>query len=188
MNVRSLLAPLVAVALAIPAIATAQAPAQALSIGGFVGYETGDLDGIQLRAEAELPYRQLTPEIGLSWVGSLGYSRLSDEAFGVEIVANLVKAVPTARFTLPVNPQLSLFGDAGLGLYYASISTEFSTPFFGQQSASDSSFGLMLRLGVGAFFQLNERTRIGGGLQLDPMFGDYDDSTFTIQVGLSYRM
>lgn len=212
MHVRSLLAaallaaPLAASAQARPAKAapvaqsrpavrsSAAAAPKSLAVGGWLGYEMGDLDGVALRVEGELPFQQLTPEIALSLVGSVGYSRLSDDlGGGFDITANLLKFVPAARFTLPVNPQLSLFGDAGLGLYYASVSADtvdFDPVTFQLRRAevSDSSVGLMMRLGAGGFFQVNPQLRVGGALVLDPMFGDYDDSTFTIQVGASFQL
>ena len=213
MHVRSLLAaallaaPLAASAQARPAAkaaplaqsrpavrsSTAAAP-KSLAVGGWLGYEMGDLDGVALRLEGELPFQQLTPEIALSLVGSVGYSRLSEDlGGGFDITANLLKFVPAARFTLPVNPQLSLFGDAGLGLYYASLTADtidFDPVTFQPRRAevSDSAVGLMMRLGVGGFFQVNPQLRVGGALVLDPMFGDYDDTTFTIQVGASFQL
>jgi hypothetical protein len=204
MHVRSLLVAALAALLAAPLAASAQArsavrPASAprsLAVGGWLGYEMGDLDGVALRLEGELPFQQLTPEIALSLVGSVGYSRLSDDlGGGFDITADLLKFVPAARFTLPVTPQLSLFGDAGLGLYYASVSVDTLDvvpgtfpPQFRRREVSDSDVGLMMRLGVGGFFQVNPQLRLGGALVLDPMFGDYDDSTFTIQVGASFQL
>lgn len=199
MKVRSLPAAALVALLAVPALATAQAkkapaaqtmaapPARAggpaLSMSGLVGYETGDLDGIVLRVDGEMPIQKLSPQLWLSGVGSVGFSHLSESVFGFDTTANLLKVVPTARITLPVTPQFSLFGDAGLGLYYASVSVE--TPL---GDVSDSSLGMMLRFGAGGFFQLNERMKLGAELQLDPMFGDYDDATFSILAALSYRL
>jgi opacity protein-like surface antigen len=194
MNVRSLLA--VAALLASPAAVHAEAKkastqatpsSPSYAIGGWVGYEMGDLDGIVLRLDGEMPYRKLSPEVALSFVGSLGYSHLTDEAFGIDVSANILKIVPAARFSFPVNPQLTLFGDAGLGLYWASVSTEinFGT---GPVSDSDSSLGFMLRFGAGGLFHVNPRTKVGAMLQLDPMFGDYDDATFSILAGVTYQL
>jgi len=203
MKVRSLLAAALAALLVVPAAAAAQAkrtpakpatrtqapPArsgmQALSVGGFVGYEMGDLDGLTLRLDAEMPIQKLNPQLSLSGVGSISYSRLTDSAFGLDVTANILKVVPTARINFPLNPQLSVFGDAGVGLYYASVSAD--SPFGG--SVSDSTIGLMLRLGAGGFFQVNERMKVGAELQLDPMIsGDYDDTTIAILVGLMYQL
>jgi opacity protein-like surface antigen len=192
--------PLLAVALAavlVPSVALSQsrgarrtttpsaAAGDALSIGGWVGYEMGDADGFQLRADAELPFQQLTPQIKLSFVGSLGYTFGSYDAFGEDVSVNRLKIVPAARFTLPVNPQLSLFGDAGLGFHYTSVSFDLGIP---GADFDDSELGFMLRLAAGAFFEVNPQLRVGGQIVLDPMFGDYDDTTFAIMAGAMFRL
>lgn len=204
MKIRSLIAAVVA-ALLVPALASAApakaAPAssgstasggglsiQGLSVGGFVGYTTDDLSGFALRADAELPFRKLTPQLNLSWVGSVGYSRMTDSAFGIDVTGNVLTIVPAARFTFPVNPQISLFGDAGLGLYYASLKTEMDIPFFGRQSASDSEFSLMMRFEVGAFYQVNPKTQLGALIGIDPMFGDFDQNPWNIMVGAMFKI
>jgi hypothetical protein len=163
-------------------------PAPQWSVGGWVGYEMGDLDGLQLRFDAVMPYRKLSPQIGLSFVGSVGYSYLTDSAYGVDITANVLKFVPAARFTLPVSPELSFFGDAGLGLYWASVKVKSDFGALGSTSASDSAFGFMLRFGVGGLYQLNPKTQLGAALVLDPMFGDYDDTTFSFLVGATFKI
>ena len=199
MHVRSLFAVVVAALLAGPVSAHAAnkaqaksaggstSSAQAFSVGGWIGYENGDLSGLQLRAEGSMPYRKLTPEIQLSFVGSIGYSYLTDSGNGIDITDNVLKFVPAARFTYGLNPQIDLFGDAGLGLYYAHRKAEAT--FFGvTQSASDSTTGFMLRFGVGGFYKLNPSTNLGVSLYLDPMFGDYDDTTFSILAGATFRI
>lgn len=196
MHVRSLLAVVLAALLAAPAVASAQAgrgtqkpppaaPPRSLSVGGWIGYEMGDFDGVQLRVDGELPFQQLTPQVGLSFVGSIGYTRAGEDAFGLDVTVSRLKLVPAARFTLPVNPQLSVFGDAGLGIHYTSIDFDFD---FGGIDFDDSEISLLLRLGAGAFYQVNPRTRVGASLVLDPMFGDFDDTTFTLLAGLMYQL
>jgi opacity protein-like surface antigen len=208
MHVRSLLAIAVAALLAGPAAAHAQskkssqakaapAPATAastsspqLSIAGWIGYETGDLDGLQLRVDGVLPIQKLSPQVELSFVGSIGYSYLthSVSAFGVgtDTTANVLKFVPAARFTLPVNPQLSFYGDAGLGLYWASVSTEVDYGLGVTTSGSSSDVGLMFRFGIGGFYKLNPKTQLGLSIYLDPMLGGYNDTTFTIMAGAQF--
>ena len=166
--------------------AASTAPAsKALSMGGFLGYEWGDADGFQLRLDGELPFQQLTPQVSLSFVGSVGYTRGSYDFFAGDVTVQRFKLVPAARFTIPLNPQFSVFGDAGLGLHYTSV--DFNYDFFGVDT-SDSDVSFMLRLGAGAFFQVNPRLRLGGSLVVDPMFGDYDDTTFALLVGLMYQL
>ena len=127
--------------------------------------------------------------VGLSLVGGLGYSHLSESAPSIDVTANILEIVPAARFTLPVNPQLTVFGDAGLGVYWASVSSDVDFgPLVGVRSTSDSELGFMLRFGAGGVLALNPRTKVGLQLVLDPMFNDYDDTTFTILAGVTYRL
>jgi opacity protein-like surface antigen len=191
----ALLAPAAAVAAPAkskPARAAAEAPSQSgmqgLTLGGFVGYETDDVSGLSLRFDGELPFRALSPQVNLSWVGSLGYSRLTEDlGGGFDFVANVIKIIPAARFSFPINPQLTLFGDAGLGLYYASWEVDVPS-FFGTTSLDDSEFSLMMRIGGGAWYQLNEKTRLGAMLEFDPFFGDFDQTTFLIQAGAMFTL
>lgn len=202
MHVRSLLAAALAASIVVPGLAAAQAkrpapaakPARAsvapsgqqgLSVGGFLGYEMGDLDGLMLRFDGEMQIQALSPQIMLSGVGSVGYTRFSaDIPFG-DITWNVFKLIPAARLTMPVSPELSLYGDGGLGLYYGRATVEFAPPGFPSSSSSDSTTGLVMRLGVGAFFKLNPKTRLAGSLEIDPyLSGDADTTNFTIMAGV----
>ncbi len=165
--------------------ATTSTPTPRYAIGGWIGYEMGDLSGLQLRGDLVLPFQKLTPQLDLSLVGSLGWSYLTDSPYGVDITGNLVKLVPAARFTYAVSPQLAVFGDAGLGLYWASVSYDYGS-FIPGQSSSD--LGVMLRFGVGAFYRVNPAFQVGAAVYLDPMFGGYEDNTFSILAGVTYRL
>jgi opacity protein-like surface antigen len=169
--------------------AQAGAPAQNLSAGGFVGFELGDADGFALRFDGEMPFQKLSPQVALSFVGSLGYSRFSEEVGFIDASTNLFKIIPAARFTLPLNPQLDVYGDAGLGLYYFSSSFEATVPGFGTVDAGDDSgFGFMLRLGAGGFYKVNPQLKIGAELGLSPYFGDVDTTNFTIMGGVMFAL
>jgi hypothetical protein len=184
MNVRSLLAVALA-ALASPAASLA-APASrspALEIGGFLGYETNDFDGIALRADGEMPFGAIAPNVDLSFVGSLGFSHLSFDGRG-DVDVNVLKIIPAARFTFELNPQLALFADGGLGLYYASLDAERG----GFEGGDDDELSLLMRIGGGAWFRVNETTRIGAAIEFDPYFGDFDETTFIIQAGAMFRL
>ena len=163
-------------------------PIQGLEVGGFLGYETDDVSGFSLRVDGEIPFQDLSPQVKLSWVGSLGYSRLTEDVPFGSFTVNLVKIVPAARFTLPLNPQFSVFGDAGLGLYYGSWKIETNIPFFGSTSISDSEFSIMMRIGAGAWYHVNEQLKLGAMLEFDPMFGDFDQNTFLVQAGAMFRL
>jgi hypothetical protein len=203
MKARSLLAVVLA-ALLVPAAALAaprsSAPARSapaasgggmegLSVGGFIGYETDDLSGVSLRADAEMPFRALSPQINLSWVGSVGFSYLTWDTFGADLSAMVLKVIPAARFSFAVNPQVTLFGDAGLGLYYASVNLDVpDSPFKDAFEDELGGLGLMMRIGAGAFYELNPKTRLGAMLEFDPYFGDFDQSTFNIMAGAMFRL
>ncbi len=166
--------------------ASTSSASKALSIGGWVGYEWGDADGFQLRLDGEMPFQKLTPQIDLSFVGSLGYTRATYDVFGSDLTVSRFKVVPAARFSFPVNPQFTLFGDAGLGFHYTKVTIDYSA--FGLGDVSDSEFSFMLRLGAGGFYHVNPRMRLGASFMIDPMFGDYDDTTFALLVGLMYTL
>lgn len=176
------------------ASATTGTSVSGLEAGGFVGYETDDVSGLSLRLDAELPFRELSPQVKLSLVGSFGYSYLSDDPGpGVDVTAHVIKLVPAARFTMPLNEQFSVFGDAGLGLAYVRGKVDYpANPFF--SDVTDSTINLMMRLGVGAFYQVNPQLKIGGMLELDPIFGDFgfegadSQTTVLIQVGGMFKL
>jgi hypothetical protein len=158
----ALLAP--AAAFAAPKSTSAEPSSSGLELGGFVGYESDDLSGLALRLDGELPFQNLSPQVKLSFVGSIGYSHLSWEEFGFTVTSNLWKIVPAARFTIPVAPQFDVFGDVGLGLAHASI----SAPGF-----SSSSTNLMMRFGAGGWYHVNPQIKLGAMIDLDPIFGNY---------------
>lgn len=177
--------------------ATAGTALEGLEVGGFLGYETADLSGLSLRFDGEVPFRQLSPQVNLSLVGSLGYSHLTwDPTPWAKLTANVFKLVPAARFTMPLNEQFSVFGDAGLGLAYIRASVDFAG-WTGVGSVSDSTINLMMRLGVGAWYKVNPQLKLGAMLEFDPVFGDYgyagngigsSQNTFLIQVGGMFKL
>ncbi len=181
-------APAKAAKAAAPTTTSSASPFDSLTVGGFVGYESDDLGGVALRLDGEIPFKALSPQVNLSWVGSIGFSHLTwDKGFGANVTANILKIIPAARFTFPVNPQLSIFGDAGLGLYYVSMKTEFDAPF-DYLNVSDSETSLMMRIGGGLWYAVNPTTRIGAAIEFNPYFGDFDQSTFLIQGGAMFKL
>lgn len=171
-----------------PAAASGTTPAGGLSVGGFIGYESGDLSGLTLRLDGEMPFQMLSPQVALSFVGSAGYTHFSkDIAFG-DITYNIVKLVPAARFTLAVNPQVDVYGDGGLGLYYYSYRSSVTVPTFPTVTASGNGFGLVMRLGVGGFYKVTPQLRIGGELGVVPYFNKVDTTDITIMVGAMFAI
>jgi opacity protein-like surface antigen len=196
----ALLAP--AVAFAAPASPPSKtAPAQqtydsGVAVGGFVGYETADVSGVSLRLDGEFPFKVLSPQVRLSWVGSFGYSHLSTGSFdGGDFTANVFKFVPAARFTFPLAPQFSVTGDLGLGLAIVSATINFpSFVGFPGFSESHSTVNLMMRIGGGAWYDVNSKTRLGFMLEFDPIFGDFgftgasSQTTFLVQGGAMFKL
>jgi opacity protein-like surface antigen len=208
MHVRSLFAVALAALLVGPAAAHAQAkrtsskaaaaPSQTTttspnySIGGWIGYETDDpFGGVQVRGDFVWPFERLAPALDLSFVGSVGLSYLShsESSFGVSVDASAweFKLVPTARFTYTINPQFSVFGDAGIGINYTSVSVD--TNFgLGTQSASDSSTGLLIRLGAGAFFAVAPKVKLGAMVVVDPSTGSNNLDTWSFLAGANFQL
>ena len=153
--------------------ASTQSPTSGLEVGGFIGYEAADFTGLALRADVAVPFKELSPQVKLSFVGSLGYSYLTWDAFGATFKSNLFKIVPAARFTFPVAPQFDVFADAGIGIAHASVSVD--VPFYG--TVSDSSTNLMMRFGGGAWYHVAPKVKLGAMIDIDPIFGDYATST-----------
>jgi opacity protein-like surface antigen len=179
--------------------ATTGSPMEGLEVGGFVGYETDDVSGLSLRLDGELPFRELSPQVKMSLVGSFGYSYLTDEpGGGVKVTAHVIKLVPAARFTMPLNEQFDVFGDAGLGLAYVKAKVEFPgfPPFVSASENSDSTINIMMRLGVGAWYHVNPQLKVGAMLEFDPVFGDFgfsgpgssSQSLFLIQIGGMFKI
>jgi opacity protein-like surface antigen len=158
-----------------------------LRLAGLLGFEFANGDtGLALRGDGEMRIADLAPNLHLSGVLSLGYSRFSDDNFRVDVTTNLVKLVPALRLTIPVAPQFGVYGDAGLGLYYASTTVRDNLSGL---DASDSDVDFTMRFAAGAFFDLNERLRLGAELGVNPYFGDLvDDTTWTLLASLSYRL
>ena len=187
-----------AAALAIASSAAAALPPESrlagLRVGGFAGYETDDVSGLSIRADGELPIRDLGPQLRLSGVGSLGYSRLTEGVRFGELTSNVLKLVPAARLSVALGPKVSLFGDLGVGLALVSARTATSVPFFGNSSTSASSVNVMMRFGAGAWYHLSAQVDVGAVLELDPILGDYayagarSQTTFLVLGGAMYRL
>jgi outer membrane protein with beta-barrel domain len=196
MSVSRLLVSMVLAALLIPGAVHAQsrrsnpagtrstaAGAMPVRIGAYIGFESGDWDGLALRFDGEVPIQRLAPNLMLSGVGSVGFSHLTLSSSGFDSTVNRFDIIPAARLTLDATPQFSLYGDAGLGLYYARLNVD--SPF---GSGNTSDFSVKMRFGVGGFFAVNPQLDLGGELALQPHFGDYGDTTFTIMVAGRFRM
>lgn len=191
MHVRRLsIALTLALAALAPAAALGAPPAQGSGrnrAAVLVGVEDGDGDaGLQLRGDVELPSRPLSPVVGLSFVGSLGFSRFHDEYtnfFTGERVSsslNLFRLGPAARFSFAVHPSFRPYLDAGAGLYYAGWSFEYRDLATGARfSGDDSEVGLFLRFAAGATLALGDGFWLGAEIGFTPYLGDVANDTMT---------
>jgi hypothetical protein len=185
--------------LALPVAAQAQTRsttsplAQQLSIGGLIGFEFAEGEtGFGLRADGVLPIQRLQQNMTLEGVGSIGFTRFSEEQSGfgssVEATTNIVKFVPAARLRLDIAPQLAVYGDAGLGLYYWSGTVETTISGFGTSEVDDSGVGVTMRLAVGGLFALNPQVSLLAEFGANPFFGDVDTTTWNLMVGALFRL
>ena len=182
-------------ATAVVTLALAPAPAHAQAqrggyagpgtlVGGFLGFDQGDLDGGAFRFDAELGLQRLAPAVMLAGVGSIGYSHLSFDHQDFTQRFDLFEVVPAARFVVPLGPQLGVYGDLGLGLYWGNLHTH---DYFLGYHADDTLVGLAARIGAGGYVWVNNQVRLGLELALHPHFGDYEDTSFTAMAGVMFR-
>ena len=199
-----------ALALALPVLASAQSRTSApraasagsgLGVGVLLGMEAFDGNtGFALRADGVMDSKWIAPKVLLSGVMSVGYTRFSDgysnyDAFtGARVdydwSENIIKFVPAARFTFDVAPQFGLYADAGIGLYFATYNQTQRSNVYGipNQDYDNSAFGVAMRLGGGAFFKVADGVRLGGEIALNPYFGDYADSSFSLMALAQFRL
>lgn len=203
MRLLAALAVLAATLAAPPALAQGRMPMNAAVL---LGFEDGDGPaGLALRGDIELVQKPISPGVGLSLVGSLGYSRFSDDGgvydayYGFddrwEASLNLIKLVPAARLTFGRSQAVRPYVDAGIGLYYASWNLSESVyvgyPYnqYVQQEYSDSETSILLRLGAGVTFQLSPGFSLAGEIGITPYLGDYpDDTMLSLMIGAQFRM
>jgi hypothetical protein len=180
------------VVLVLPSTGSAQgrgraAPARGggAHLAGLLGFESGFGDAAPaLRVDGEWDLQPLTTG-RLGFVGSAGLTFFGDDDFGADLDVNTLKLSGAVRWTVPVAPELELYGDGGLGLYVASFSLEDQ---FGREVADDTELGLLMRLAGGLMFRASDRLRVGGELGINPYFGEIDDTTFSLMAALSYRL
>ena len=185
-------------AFAAPALAAQPAaPRGANEWALSVGMEDGDGPaGLQLRGDLEFPMRPLSPVVGFSIVGSLGYSHFSDgytdwyTGESVDASNNVFRFMAAARFTFGHSSAVKPYADAGLGFYYASWGWKYHDPLTGYTtSADDSEVGLVLRLAGGVTFPISPTFGLGVELGFMPYLGDAaNDTTTSLMATATFRM
>jgi hypothetical protein len=165
--------------LALPAAASAQSRrpggsggnggnGSPVALQGLLGFESGNLSGLNLRGDVDVGLTRLTPRLELAGVGSISYSHL-------ESSVNDWEFLPGVRFILDATPRLGIYGDVGLGLYHIS-----------DDAGSDT--GATMRFAGGGTFAVGPRLRLVAEVGLHPHWGGYSDTTFTLLGGVRYRL
>ena len=162
-------------------------------LGGFAGYGASTTSGLVLRAVGEVPFRT-GALLAVSWVGSLGFSRLTrvETGFGVtrSMTVTVLDVVPAVRLALPLGDRVAAYADGGLGVYRAGTAVRQVYAFdLGTTKSSSSELGTMMRLGAGVSVRATSRLDVGGGFDLEPHFGSqFGETTFVLHVGALYRL
>ncbi len=199
MNIRRVsLAALFALAVPLSAFAQSRGASRAtgtgLGAGVLIGMESGDGDtGLALRGDAVLDSKWIAPNVLLSGVLSLGFTRFSngwsDPNYKFDVSDNIFKVIPAVRFTFDIAPQFGLYADAGIGFYFASIESKLTDRYWGTYvSTSDSAFGVMMRFAGGAFVKVSDGFRLGAEMGFNPYFGDFHDTTFSLMGLAQFRL
>jgi hypothetical protein len=161
---------------------------------------------LRLRADLALDLKKpVAPQTRLTGVLSVGLSRFSDETTaGVPGVATVTarssaftfEVVPTLRAEHALQPRVTLYADAGLGLGYTSASAEIIQtgntqlpPGVVVASGVGSGAFAVLKLGAGGWWRVDERFQLGAevvGANL--RFGSGAGATYALLVGGSYRL
>ncbi|HET6437164.1 MAG TPA: porin family protein [Anaeromyxobacter sp.] len=174
MTSRSIIGLVLAALLAVPAAAQAQTRRSTSSsgsgiwLGGMLGLEAGGESGLQIRADGEVPLARLAPTLQLAGVGTISYAWLSHNTGVLELL-------PAARLNWAATPTVGAYGDVGLGL-------------FSHSQHSHSDVGAVMRFAAGGYYEMNSITRLVAEMGLHPHFGDYSDTTFTLMLGVKFRL
>jgi len=173
MTSRSITGLVLAALLAVPAAAHAQtrrtgSSGSGIWLGGMFGLEAGNESGLQIRGDGEVPLARLAPTLQLSGVGSLSYAWLSNNTGVLELV-------PAARLNWEATPMVGAYGDVGLG-------------FFNHSQHSHTDVGAVMRFAAGGYYQMNSITRLFAEVGLHPHFGDYNDTTLTLLLGVKFQL
>jgi hypothetical protein len=170
----------------------------------LLGFEDGGgATGLAVRGDLEFVQRRLAPAVGLSIVGSLGYTRFSrdggnwnyyygyDDRWDWSI--NLLKVSGTGRLNFGNSAFVHPYAEAGLGVYYAGLSGTHVVydPYWGdyiRQDYDDSEASLLLRLGGGVSFQVSPGFALGVDAGVQSYAGDIADNSFALMGSATFRM
>jgi hypothetical protein len=171
-------------------------PDLALLLGGEWG--SGGYGAFRMRGDVGLDLRRpLAPNATLAGVLSVGLSHYGDEfttgipGFSVteRISTWTFDVVPTARANFAVQPRVTLYADAGLGIGFSSESLEVSGTGVPAASGSGSGAFGVIKLGAGGYYRLDDRFQLGAEIVgLNLRFGNGVGTTYSFLLAGSYRL
>jgi len=184
-----------------PAEATSAAPAPAPRSSSVLPYSLNLAIGpsfeggtaLKLRLEGTMVMKPLFPNSTFELALPLNLAFWGDSAalgFGYSFDASYIRfeIVPTARVSFPVARDLSLYGDAGLGFQYYSVSVTTNAPIGFPVSYGDSGAGGIFKLAGGGYYSLDPNWRLFlEPISLNFYFGGGSGFVYTIMFGAAYR-
>jgi len=184
-----------------PAEAVSPAPAPAPRSSGTLPYSLSLAIGpsfeggtaLKLRVEGTMVMKPLFPNSTFELALPLNFAFWGDSAnlgFGYSFDASYVRfeIIPTARVSMPVAKDLGLYGDAGLGFQYYSVSVTTTAPIGFPISVGDSGAGGIFKLAGGGYYSVDPSWRLFvEPVGLNFYFGGGSGFVYTIMFGAAYR-
>jgi hypothetical protein len=142
-----------------------------ISIGGSLGFQSGNgLTQIRLAAEGQYALSKLAPKVEFDLAGHIGLLT-GDSVTTFELI-------PAARVRYLVDPKLSVYGDGGLGIAFASFSA-------GNVSVSET--WIAIRFDGGGQYNLTPNFAVFGELGFTVYSGTGSGTQFGLSAGGLYR-
>jgi opacity protein-like surface antigen len=160
----------------------------ATRIGILGGVEFEDDNGYGLRGDLELLPLMQIGNGNLKLLGSLGWTRYSQDAVFGDITTNVYRFIPGVRLTFPMADTVGIYGDGGVGVYHARFDQDdVVVPGVGTIGGDDDETSLLLRFAGGAYYDVSPNLRVLAEVGYLPHFGDLDElDPVTLFGGVSF--
>jgi len=191
--VRAALAALVIVL--VPAVASAQSRrggggggAGHLEVGAELGltipFDSGPGVGLKLAPEGFYFLPEFSPGLSLGVGGQLAFDL---HPFG-DLTWWFMDIVPMGRLRYAINPNMSVYGDLGMGIGILHVTLP-SVTLFGQTfGGSDTTGCFLMKLGGGLQFKMNDKMSITAGPGLNFYIKSGGATVLTLMGGLLYKI
>ncbi|MBI5070816.1 MAG: hypothetical protein HZB56_21550 [Deltaproteobacteria bacterium] len=174
---------------AAPVVTPAEAGVGKLEIEGSLGlaipFKDGFNTGFKLNAAGFYGLMPLGPTMLLQVGGNLGFtyhgvpSPLDGSIIWIDIL-------PTARLRFTINDKLYAMADGGLGLAIGRSSISVPGGFIPDQTSTD--VGLLIKLGAGIGYDLNEKLSLVALPAINIYIKDGSMTNLTLMVGASMKL